>query len=173
MLDVLGCLEDDLDMLGIRDEKERLQIQEKVIRNNKWGSKVISKIESEIKKKSEKEKEGLYNTLKDVLTALSKYEASRFEEPQGERAVVFIFGLIHGRLGFSDVKFNSPFPDAYGIKDGKRVGIEFETKSRNFILHKHDVTQCDYIVCWKDNWKDCPIKVIELSKIDPIENGLI
>jgi hypothetical protein len=42
--------------------------------------------------------------------------------------------------------------------------IEFELESRSFLLHGHDVRGTDLIVCWKHNWEDCPLEVIELSK---------
>jgi hypothetical protein len=42
--------------------------------------------------------------------------------------------------------------------------IEFELESRNFLLHEHNVKECDIIVRWKHNWEDCPLEVIELSK---------
>ena len=29
----------------------------------------------------------------------------------------------------------------------------------------HDAEQCDMIVCWKHNWPECPVKVLELSKV--------
>ncbi|MGH9565382.1 MAG: hypothetical protein ACRD4I_05330 [Candidatus Angelobacter sp.] len=43
------------------------------------------------------------------------------------------------------------------------MAIEFEFESRNFLTHGHDERQCDLIVCWKHNWEDCPINVLELS----------
>jgi hypothetical protein len=55
------------------------------------------------------------------------------------------------------------------IQPGKwqRVRIEFEYESRNFKIHRHPAHQCDAIVCWRHNWKECPrsIQVIELSKL--------
>ncbi|HEY2168933.1 MAG TPA: hypothetical protein VGJ30_04865, partial [Candidatus Angelobacter sp.] len=47
----------------------------------------------------------------------------------------------------------------------QRVRIEFEYESRNFLAHMHPAAHCDLIVCWKHNWKDCPIEVLELSKL--------
>jgi len=46
-----------------------------------------------------------------------------------------------------------------------RVRIEFEQASRNFKDHGHDPSGCDLIVCWHHNWAECPIEVLELSKI--------
>ena len=43
------------------------------------------------------------------------------------------------------------------------VHIEFEFESKNFLLHMHEARGCDLIVCWKHNWAECPLEVIELS----------
>jgi hypothetical protein len=45
----------------------------------------------------------------------------------------------------------------------QRVRVEFEFRSRTFRAHGHDPDQCDVIVCWQDNWPDCPIEVVELK----------
>ena len=43
--------------------------------------------------------------------------------------------------------------------------IEFEYNSKNFLEHGHNPDECDIIVCWEHNWKDCPLEVIELREI--------
>jgi hypothetical protein len=45
-----------------------------------------------------------------------------------------------------------------------KARIEFEFKASNFVEHGHDPAQCDFIVCWENDWPDCPLKVIELKK---------
>src|SRR6185312_9576094 len=47
----------------------------------------------------------------------------------------------------------------------QRVRIEFEYESRNFLDHMHDAADCDLIVCWKHNWPDCPLEVLELKSL--------
>ena len=42
--------------------------------------------------------------------------------------------------------------------------IEFEFQARNFRAHGHDAAQCDLIICWDDNWPDCPLDVLELKR---------
>jgi hypothetical protein len=37
-------------------------------------------------------------------------------------------------------------------------------ESKNFLAHGHDVRGADLIVCWKHNWENCPLEVIELRK---------
>ena len=64
------------------------------------------------------------------------------------------------------------FPDceAFGeVVRGQlqRMKLEFEYESRNFLRHGHRIDGCDGIVCWKHNWKECPLEVIELSKVLP------
>ena len=46
----------------------------------------------------------------------------------------------------------------------QRVLIEFEYESRNFVRHMHDPGGCDIIVCWRHNWPECPLEVVELRK---------
>jgi len=32
------------------------------------------------------------------------------------------------------------------------------------LLHGHEWSECDLIVCWEHNWPECPVEVIELKK---------
>ena len=62
------------------------------------------------------------------------------------------------------------FPDCIAMREtapGKwqRVRVEFEFESRNFRKHRHRQDRCDVIVCWVHNWKECPLEVVELSKV--------
>jgi Homing endonuclease associated repeat len=90
--------------------------------------------------------------------------------PTNESGVVFLFGVLAGELGFRIQRIQTEFPDCEAmrqIEPGKwqRVRIEFEYESRNFVLHMHPASQCDVIVCWRNNWKDCPLEVIELKAV--------
>ena len=51
----------------------------------------------------------------------------------------------------------------------QRSRIEFEKESRNFLAHMHPAAHCDLIVCWIHNWKECPVEVLELSKLVSIQ----
>jgi hypothetical protein len=89
--------------------------------------------------------------------------------PVNEQGVVFLFGMICRELGYVVEIVKPGFPDCEAKRQvrGKsgmwqRVRIEFEYESRNFRQHGHDPDQCDVIVCWEDNWHDCPIEVLEL-----------
>src|SRR6185369_14481867 len=89
--------------------------------------------------------------------------------PLNELGVVFAFGMVARRLGFSVLRFQSAFPDCEALREVvrgqlQRMKLEFEYESRNFLRHGHKIDGCDAIVCWKHNWKECPLEVIELSK---------
>lgn len=55
------------------------------------------------------------------------------------------------------------FPDFVLEKDSGIFRVEVETNSRNFIAHKHDISLCDMIICWHNNWADCTIPIIDIS----------
>jgi len=89
--------------------------------------------------------------------------------PVNEQGVVFLFGMICRELGYVVEIVKPGFPDCEAKriirgKQGKwqRVRIEFEFTARSFKTHGHDPDLCDVIVCWENNWPDCPLEVLEL-----------
>jgi hypothetical protein len=87
--------------------------------------------------------------------------------PVNEMGVVFLFGAVAERLGFLVLRIQTEYPDCEALRmiDEERcqlVKIEFEQESRNFLKHMHLASECDLIVCWKHNWPECPLEVIEL-----------
>jgi hypothetical protein len=91
--------------------------------------------------------------------------------PINEQGVVYLFGMVSRELGFSIEALQQGFPDCEGkyLYDKKKnhwakARIEFEFKASNFREHGHPSDQCDFIVCWQNDWPDCPISVKELSK---------
>lgn len=93
-------------------------------------------------------------------------------EPVNEQGVVFLFGMVAKELGYMVEAVQSGFPDCEAKRQvvaGKwqRVRIEFEFESRTFRDHGHDPNGCDVIVCWRDNWPECPehLEVVELSSV--------
>ena len=89
--------------------------------------------------------------------------------PMNELGVVFVFGAMARRLGFIVHRLQARFPDCIAMREmapgqWQRVRIEFELESRNFLKHRHRADRCDLIVCWRHNWKECPLEVIELEK---------
>lgn len=97
--------------------------------------------------------------------------------PINEQGVVFLFSKIHDELGIKIEAVQQGFPDARARRfNGKGwivENIEFEYKSSHFIQHGHNLDECDIIVCWKHDWKDCPLEVIEMrSLIKKLPNSL-
>jgi hypothetical protein len=84
--------------------------------------------------------------------------------------VLFLFGTVAAQLGFVVTWVRSEFPDCeamilVGPEKWQRIRIEFEYESRNFLKHMHDAKECDLIVCWRHNWPECPVEVLELSAV--------
>jgi hypothetical protein len=93
-------------------------------------------------------------------------------EPVNEMGVMVLFSMMAHQLGFVIESVQSGFPDCEAkieVEPGRwqHFRIEFEYESRGFKQHGHDPSQCDLIVCWRHNWKNCPphIQVLELSKL--------
>lgn len=90
-------------------------------------------------------------------------------DPVNEQGVIFLFAKYHKELGIDYIEgIRQGFPDAFGRRKVGRgvyedVNIEFEFESMDFKKHKHDPNECEIIVCWKHNWNECPIEVIELK----------
>lgn len=87
--------------------------------------------------------------------------------PVNEQGVVFLFGAMAEKLGFLVLRIQTEFPDCEALMQveedrWERVKIEFEYESRNFLKHMHEASGCDMIVCWRHNWPECPMDVVEL-----------
>ena len=95
--------------------------------------------------------------------------------PVNEQGVVFLFGKIAHELGMYVELVRPGYPDCIAkryIGKGRweEVRIEFEYRSSHF---KHDISECDIIVCWEHDWTECPrpIEIIELKEeIKKMEN---
>lgn len=88
--------------------------------------------------------------------------------PLNENGVIFLFSKIHEKLGINIEAIQASFPDAKGrrktSKGWEDIWIEFEFKSSHFKAHNHDPKECDIIICWEHDWKDCPLEVISLKE---------
>lgn len=91
--------------------------------------------------------------------------------PLNELGVVFLFGMLAKELGFVVEAISADFPDCEAKRHDplsetwERVLVEFEFNSLRFKEHGHDPKQCDLIVCWKHDWDESPIEVLELSRL--------
>lgn len=91
--------------------------------------------------------------------------------PVNEQGVVLLFGMLFEELGMIVEEVKTGFPDAtirrFNGKGWVRESVEFEYVSTNFKRHKHPIDECDIIICWKHDWKDCPLEVIDLASFVP------
>jgi hypothetical protein len=93
-------------------------------------------------------------------------------EPVNEMGVIFVFGMVAGRLGIHVERLQPEFPDCEAMREvepgrWQRIRIEFEFASRSFKEHKHPGKGCDLLICWTHNWPECPedLEVIELKGV--------
>lgn len=98
------------------------------------------------------------------------FSAALLNAPTNEAEVMFLFASIARELGYAALKVQTEFPDCIALRrvDHERsqmVRIECEYESKNFLVHLHDVKGCDMIVCWRHNWPECPLEVMELREI--------
>lgn len=87
--------------------------------------------------------------------------------PENEQGVVFLFSyLARSRFGLRIERIQAGYPDCVGYVGTKRVRIEFEYRSRNFLQHGHDPKRCDWVVCWIHDWPSAPsrLRIIELRR---------
>ena len=90
-------------------------------------------------------------------------------EPINEQGVILLFAALCHDLGFMIEGIRSGFPDALLRRKNSKgtwnsCHAEFEFKSSNFKLHKHNPKQCDLIICWEHDWSDCPLEIISLKE---------
>jgi hypothetical protein len=97
--------------------------------------------------------------------------------PTYEQEVVAIFVEVAGELGFRIKSIREEFPDCMAQKKDPKSRrdrwhdclIEFEWTSSNYVTDGHPIDGCDLIVCWKHDWANCPVQVLELeSKINEL-----
>jgi len=110
---------------------------------------------------------------RQVPTMMQAYaERQKLEGKWGnELGVVFLFGMVARQRGFVVMRIQMGFPDCEAMRKideqtWQMVRIEFEHESRNFLRHGHPPSGCDLIVCWIHNWPECPVEVLELSKME-------
>jgi len=117
--------------------------------------------------------------LGDLVRAVGRSEKGKFgpplnfrelrHEPINEQGVVFLFGMVAREIGFLVEAVATGFPDCRAKRKTpsgryEEVAIEFEFKASTFKQHRHDPARCDVLVCWENDWPDCPVDVIELRE---------
>lgn len=131
-----------------------------------WGMEVIE--EEVLKKEKDEAKEVLMNRKRSIVGDPINYKGLIFG-PLNENGVIFLFSKMHESLGIFIEAIQPSYPDAKARRKTHRgwedIWIEFEYRSSSFKAHGHDPRECDIIVCWEHDWKNCPLEVIELKSI--------
>ncbi len=82
------------------------------------------------------------------------------------------FKKNYSKLGYTEIirKDNGSYPDYIMKRGDKEIRVELETTLSNFILHKHDKSKVDEIVCIKKDLDlDIPIIKTKRLKFIPIK----
>jgi hypothetical protein len=87
-------------------------------------------------------------------------------QPTNEQGVIYLFAQLAAVNGWQVIEIRSAFPDALYMHRGEEWRVEFEFESDNFRIHNHDHRLCDMIVCWNNNYTECPLPIIALSSDD-------
>jgi len=90
--------------------------------------------------------------------------------PVNELGVMVLFAAMAKDLGFTITHIQTKFPDGEVMREvepgrHQRLPVEFEFESRNFVSHGHPVDGCRLIICWRHNWPECPVEVLELKSV--------
>lgn len=89
------------------------------------------------------------DTLGEGLWGLKK-DSKKFTHEE----ILFLFARVFPVYGIDYIKeVRTEYPDCICVKEGKEIGIEFEVELSSFRDHltKHDLSKCQYVVCWKDD----------------------
>ena len=85
-------------------------------------------------------------------------------EPKNELELIIRFAQEAKETEFEIISCDGKFPDSIVSYKNKEYKVEFEYKSKNFWLHKHNPLECDLIICWIDDDDFSVLPVLELSK---------
>lgn len=86
--------------------------------------------------------------------------------PENEQGVIVVFAMQANAYGWEILRIGCPFPDALLQYQGQEWRAEFEYAASNFLAHRHDHRQCDLIVCWENDYPDCPLPILALGETD-------
>jgi hypothetical protein len=86
---------------------------------------------------------------------------------KNEKEFKIWFEKNYKKLGYQKIikRDSGTFPDYVMLKNNKSVGVELETLSSHFLLHKHNIKKVDEIVCIKKDLS-LGIPTIEVKELD-------
>lgn len=87
-------------------------------------------------------------------------------EVTNEIGVIVKFSSECSRGNIKVIQISDAFPDALIEYHGQTYKVEFEYKASNFIQHKHDIRECDFIICWVNDLEETNYPIIDISVND-------
>jgi len=158
-----------VDVKRSKDKSHFVQLGKNLFGLRKWD---ISALRPAIEEEEAKERNTvLSDTYRRSIAGDPINVEGLIYGPLNENGVIFLFSKIQGKLPepISIEAIQPAFPDAKGRRKTEKgwvdTRIEFEYKSSHFKQHKHSTNECDIIVCWENDWKECPLEVIELKSV--------
>jgi len=88
------------------------------------------------------------------------------ESDRPEIAVREAFAKYHKELGYPKILISRDrFPDYLleGVQ-GKKIRAEVKVYSESAKAYENLDQECDLVICWYDNWDECPVPKLELSR---------
>lgn len=150
--------------------KERLRLYEKIGRDPDEGRAIIEGIDFSVAE-TEETPEKVFNKLEQIQDHGDILGVRGIVyEPINEQGVVLLFAATCHDIGFRIEGVRTKFPDALLIRKNSKGTFskclaEFEFKASNYQLHKHPLKGCDIIICWENDWQDCPLEILELKRV--------
>jgi hypothetical protein len=152
------------DLKALQDKSAFIQLGKNKFGLREWGLEVIEK---EVAKAESEKFIPISERKRSIVGDPINFEGLIYG-PLNENGVIFLFSKIHDKFNINIEAIQAAFPDAKGrrktSKGWEDIWIEFEFKSSHFKAHNHDPKECDVIVCWEHDWKDCPLEVISLKE---------
>jgi len=87
------------------------------------------------------------------------------EKPENELGVLALFAQQCQKDGWEIVSVQVGFPDLVIRNEatGQEYRAELEFAASSFKSHRHDPRKVDLIICWENDWPDCPMTIWALS----------
>ncbi len=92
--------------------------------------------------------------------------------PVNRTGVAFLFGMVSHEVGYIVEALRPDTPNCEGkrcldtVRDRwEQIRVEFEFRSSDYQKQGKSEDDADIIVCWKHDWEDCPLEVLELHSI--------
>lgn len=85
-------------------------------------------------------------------------------KPRNEMELLILFAAMAERAGWEILSAQKAFPDLKVRKDGITYRAEAEYRAINFFYHGHPFHGCDIIICWENDYPDCPLPILALAE---------